>query len=574
MIRFSQRLRAVRGARSHGRLFTAAVEKGASDGHGGDTVRVRFAPSPTGSLHLGGLRTALFNYLFARGANGSNILRIEDTDKKREVAGSDLDLFNALRTCGVHFDEAPEFLSAAAPGEDEGNDDGSDTADSGGKYGPYVQSARQKEGVYKEHADALLECGAAYRCFCSAERLAAVRAARARAGEGLAGYDRACASIDPAEAARRAAEGEPYVVRLDSERVGRATTATPVSSDADAGAGADADAVLQFVDLVHGPVTFDAASTGTIDDQVLLKADEYPTYHLASVVDDHLMRVTHVIRGEEWLPSTPKHLALYHAFGWKPPVFAHLPLLLAGADWYGGDDTGADAGADAGAESEQREKRARSRGKLSKRHGAASVESVLQQGILPAALVNYVALLGWSPSAGTEVEGKDAGHGREDEVFSVPELVQRFSFAAVNSSGAAVDRKRLEWLNGQHLRRVLSGALDGDLSAGVDDNATRAAAMEKLYVLRRATASIVAELQGGAESNEGAEQEEEINRFLANHGKQRVWRALQLVREKVRTLDGFGTFCAPCFAAPPLRAGDGDADGNVMGVRASGSVRL
>ena len=162
MIRFSQRLRAARAACSHCRLFTAAVDKSTSNVQNSDTVRVRFAPSPTGSLHLGGLRTALFNYLFARGANGSHILRIEDTDKKREVAGSDLDLFNALRSCGVHFDEGPEFLYDAVSGEHEGNDDG-DMEDSGVKYGPYVQSARQKQGVYKEHADALLECGAAYR---------------------------------------------------------------------------------------------------------------------------------------------------------------------------------------------------------------------------------------------------------------------------------------------------------------------------------------------------------------------------------------------------------------------------
>jgi glutamyl-tRNA synthetase len=264
-------------------------------------VRVRYAPSPTGNLHLGGLRTALFNFVLARSRGGAYAVRIEDTDRTRHVEGAADALLRTLRECGVHHDEGPDV---------------------GGAYGPYVQSLRLQ--TYAQHGETLLRGGHAYRCFCTPQRLDELRARQAR--EGIAPmYDRACMGIDPAEAQRRVDAGEPHVLRL------RVPAGAVTVSDA-----------------VHGRVLFPSA---TVDDQVLIKSDGFPTYHLANVVDDHLMRITHVLRGDEWLPSAPKHVLLYRAFGWEPPVFAHLPLLLN-----------------------------TDRSKLSKRHGDVAVEDFLVRG--------------------------------------------------------------------------------------------------------------------------------------------------------------------------------------------------
>lgn len=288
------------------------------------SVRVRYAPSPTGFLHLGGLRTALYNHLFAAQRGGAFVLRIEDTDRTREVPGAAESLLTALEWCGVTPDEGPGRI--------------------GGPHGPYVQSERLD--IYKDHVDTLLDSGWAYRCFCTADRLEALR--RDQRARGLPSlYDRACLGLDKDEVERRVAAGEPHVVRLK---------VPPGAS------------VVQ--DAVWGETRFPHS---VIDDQVLLKSDGYPTYHLASVVDDHLMRISHVIRGEEWLSSTPKHQLLYEAFGWDAPQFVHLPLLL-NAD----------------------------RSKLSKRQGDVAVEDYARKGYLPEALVNFVALLGWRPGGGAE----------------------------------------------------------------------------------------------------------------------------------------------------------------------------
>jgi glutamyl-tRNA synthetase len=333
---------------------------------GGRGWRVRFAPSPTGALHIGSLRTALFNWLAARATGGTFILRIEDTDQGRYVPGSEEQILESLRWLGLDWDEGPDV---------------------GGPHAPYVQSLRTP--LYVENAARLVESGAAYWCTCTPERLAEMREQQRRESKPTR-YDRRCLSRQD-EVARERASGMAAVLR---QRM------PPGQSCWD--------------DLIRGEVCFDNAD---VDDSVLLKSDGFPTYHLANVVDDHLMEITHVIRAEEWIPSTPKHLALYAAFGWEPPRFAHVPVVL-------GDD----------------------RLKLSKRRGARSVLEYRELGYLPAALANAMALLGWSS-------------GSEDEVFTLPELVSRFSIERVNPAPAVFDPKRLDALQGLHVRRLEAGKL-------------------------------------------------------------------------------------------------------------------
>ena len=350
-------------------------------------VRVRYAPSPTGFLHLGGLRTALYNYLFARANDGTFILRIEDTDKSRQVAGSIEGLIRALKWCGVDYDEGPKI-----------NDSLDTIVGDHGAHGPYVQS--QRLPTYHAHAYDLLTSGKAYRCFCTPQRLEAVREAQAKKGQPTL-YDRTCAKLPAGEAERRAAAGEPHVIRMY----------VPSGQS-------------HLADQVVGDVTFGHA---VVDDQVLLKSDGFPTYHLASVVDDHLMGISHVIRGQEWLSSTPKHLLLYSAFGWKPPAFAHLPLLLNP-----------------------------DRSKLSKRHGDAAVEDFVAAGYTPEGLVNFVALLGWTPSSSSNSSGASVS-----EVMSLEEMVRSFRLSDVNKSNAIVDRGRLDFFNGEQIKRMLTAGSAG-----------------------------------------------------------------------------------------------------------------
>jgi glutamyl-tRNA synthetase len=323
--------------------------------------RVRFAPSPTGALHLGSLRTALFNWLAARADGGTFILRIEDTDQGRYVPGSEAQIVESLRWLGLDWDEGPGV---------------------GGPHEPYAQSLRTS--IYKEHGERLAAGGAAYWCTCTPERLAAMREEQRRAGQPTR-YDRRCLSRQD-EVAREREAGVPAVLRQ----------LMPAGE-------------ARWEDRIRGEVCFDYAD---VDDSVLLKSDGFPTYHLANVVDDHLMEVSDVIRAEEWIPSTPKHLALYAAFGWTPPRFAHVPIVL-------GED----------------------RLKLSKRRGARNVLEYRDLGYLPEALVNAMALLGWSS-------------GTEDEVFSRDELVRRFSVDRVNPAPAVFDAKRLDALQGLHVRRL------------------------------------------------------------------------------------------------------------------------
>jgi len=331
------------------------------------SVRVRFAPSPTGYLHIGSLRTALYNYLFAKQQGGQVVLRIEDTDRTRFVQGAMEEQIAMLAWAGVTFDEGPHV---------------------GGSFGPYVQSERFD--LYREHAKLLLENGTAYYAFDTAEELEAMRTRQQAAGVAPR-YDRSAMrnqyTLGEQETARLLADGAHHVIRL----------AVPLTRD------------VRYADLVRGDLV---VSGREIDDQVLLKSDGFPTYHLANVVDDHLMAITHVIRAEEWLPSTPKHVLLYEAFGWTPPQFAHVPLLL-NAD----------------------------RSKMSKRHGDVMVSDFRKRGYMAEALVNYVALCGWNP-------------GTTEEFFTLDDLVNRFALDRVHKAGAVFDYRKLEWMNAEYMRKA------------------------------------------------------------------------------------------------------------------------
>ncbi len=347
--------------------------------------RVRFAPSPTGYLHVGGLRTALYNYLFAKRHGGVYALRIEDTDQSRFVPGAVESLFRSLTHLGVLHDEGI-FVNSGSETEVSRKSLRYPDIVERGKYGPYIQSERLD--VYRQYAEILVEQKKAYRCFCSAERLEEMRA-RQIVEKQAPKYDRQCRSLSPSDIEKNRALGLPSVIRF----------AVPDNRQ------------VIFEDMIRGEVKI---STDAFDDQVLMKSDGFPTYHLANVVDDHLMQITHVIRGEEWLPSTPKHVLLYEAFGWEAPQFAHLPLLLNP-----------------------------DKSKLSKRQGDVAVEDYLAKGYLEEALINFVALLGWNP-----------GQGSTQEIFSMEELTEKFDLSNVHKAGAVFDLKKLDWLNGEYIKRL------------------------------------------------------------------------------------------------------------------------
>ncbi|MDY7042311.1 MAG: glutamate--tRNA ligase, partial [Chloroflexota bacterium] len=322
-----------------------------------------FAPSPTGYLHIGGARTALYNWLFARHHGGIFILRIEDTDRTRYQEDALEDLFDSLRWLGLDWDEGPQV---------------------GGDYGPYLQSERLS--IYQKYSKQLIENEHAYYCYCSPERLAHVREERARGGQ--TGYDRHCRYLTAKQRADYEAQGIVPVVRLKSPLEGQTS----------------------FHDVIRGTTTVDNT---TLDDLVLLKSDGFPTYHLANVVDDHLMEITHIMRGDEWLPSVPRHVLLYQAFGWEIPVYAHLPVILS--------PTG--------------------KGKLSKRHGGVETSYFRERGYLPEALVNFLARVGWS-------------YDDKTELFTREELIARFDLDGVNKSPAAFSYDKLEWMNGVYIRNL------------------------------------------------------------------------------------------------------------------------
>jgi len=331
-----------------------------------DNVRTRFAPSPTGFMHVGNLRTALYAWLLARSQGGKFILRIEDTDRARLVENAVEVIYATLKRAGLDHDEGPDV---------------------GGDCGPYVQSERKP--LYAEYAKKLVASGDAYYCFCDKQE------EHDAAGEGDApvsqGCPGECRDLDPAEAERRVLAGEPFVIRQKIDRTGTSS----------------------FSDLVFGDITIE---NKVLDDQILLKRDGMPTYNFANVVDDHLMGITHVVRGSEYLSSTPKYNLLYRAFGWELPQYVHLPLIM-----------GRDADGNVS--------------KLSKRHGSVSFENLIAEGYLSEAIVNYIALLGWSPKS-------------DREIFSLAELVAAFSLGGLNKSPAVFDYDKLRWMNAEHIKAL------------------------------------------------------------------------------------------------------------------------
>lgn len=327
------------------------------------TVRTRFAPSPTGYLHLGGLRTALYTYLFAKKHKGTFILRIEDTDQQREVPGAMEKIYQSMHLAGLKYDEGPDV---------------------GGDYGPYIQS--QRKAMYRPYADQLVDNGHAYYCFCTPERLAEAREACEKSGETYK-YDGHCRTINAQDARARAAAGEPFVIRLK----------------------APSEGVSSFEDAVYGTISVE---NSTLDDMILLKTDGLPTYNFANVIDDHLMGITHVMRGAEYLSSTPRYDLVYDGLGWEKPQYIHLPAVMKDASR-----------------------------KLSKRYGDPSFEDLLDQGYVRDAIINYIALLGWSP-------------GTNQEMFTLEELVEAFDISGLNKSPSIFDTKKLTWFNAEYIRKM------------------------------------------------------------------------------------------------------------------------
>jgi glutamyl-tRNA synthetase len=331
-----------------------------------DKVRTRFAPSPTGRMHIGNLRTALYEYLIAKKYNGSFVLRIEDTDKERFVEGATDIIYSTLKKTGLNHDEGPDL---------------------GGEYGPYVQSERQD--IYGDYAKKLVEKGEAYYCFCTKERLSKIKEENEKKGI-ISGYDRHCRDLSEVEINEKLSNNVPYVIRQKMPLVGQTV----------------------FNDIIYGEIK---VNNKELDDQVLLKQDKLPTYNFANVVDDHLMKITHIVRGNEYLSSTPKYNLLYKAFGWDIPTYIHVPHIVK----KDGDEVK----------------------KFSKRDGDASFDDLIERGFLIEAVINYIALLGWSP-------------GGEKEIFSLDELIESFSEKGISKSPAVFDIEKLKWLNGEYIRNM------------------------------------------------------------------------------------------------------------------------
>ena len=326
-------------------------------------VRTRFAPSPTGFMHIGNLRSALYEYLVAKSQNGKYILRIEDTDQKREVEGAVQVIYDTLKVCNIHIDEGPQ---------------------EGGNYGPYTQSERVD--IYKKYAKELIDKGEAYYCFCSEERLEKLRE-EADIRKVAFMYDGHCQKLSKEEIEEKLKNNEPYVIRQKMPKEGSTS----------------------YEDLVYGKITVE---NKLLEDQILLKSDGFPTYNFANVIDDHLMEISHVVRGNEYLSSTPKYLLLYNAFGWKSPEYIHLPHIIK----EGGK-------------------------KISKRDGDSTFMDLYNMGYLPEAIINYLALLGWSPAD-------------NQEIFSMDELIEKFDVKRINTSPAVYDIKKLSWINAHYIKEL------------------------------------------------------------------------------------------------------------------------
>ena len=358
-------------------------------------IRTRYAPSPTGRMHVGNLRTALYAYLIAKHEGGDFILRIEDTDQERFVEGAVEIIYHTLQQTGLIHDEGP---------------------DKDGGVGPYVQSERQKQGIYLEYAKKLIEKGEAYYCFCDKERLAGLKS-QVVEGKEITVYDKHCLSLSKEEVEEKLKAGLPYVIRQNNPREGKTT----------------------FHDEIYGDISVD---NGELDDMILIKSDGYPTYNFANVVDDHLMGITHVVRGNEYLSSSPKYNRLYEAFGWEVPVYVHCPLITD--------------------ENHQ---------KLSKRCGHSSYEDLIDQGFLTEAVVNFVALLGWSPSESNK------------EIFSLKELTEAFDYRHISKSPAVFDYTKLKWMNGEYIKAMDEAAFYGKAEPYLKETIQREMDFKKLAAM-------------------------------------------------------------------------------------------
>ena len=369
-------------------------------------IRTRFAPSPTGRMHVGNLRTALYAYLVSKHENGDFILRIEDTDQERYVEGAVDIIYRTLDKTGLHHDEGP---------------------DKDGGVGPYVQSERQASGIYLEYAKKLIEKGEAYYCFCDKERLATLE--REEGGKTINVYDKHCLHLSKEEVEAKLAAGVPYVIRQNNPTEGTTT----------------------FHDDIYGDIT---VNNDELDDMILIKSDGFPTYNFANVVDDHLMGITHVVRGNEYLSSSPKYNRLYEAFGWEVPVYIHCPLIT--------DED---------------------HNKLSKRCGHSSYEDLIEQGFLTEAVVNFVALLGWSPS-----ENK--------EIFTLEELVEAFDYTHMSKSPAVFDYTKLKWMNSEYIKAMDFDAFYEKAEPFLKDTLTRDVDLKKIAAMVKTRIEVFPDIPG------------------------------------------------------------------------------
>lgn len=398
-------------------------------------VRTRFAPSPTGRMHVGNLRTALYAYLIAKHENGDFLLRIEDTDQERQVEGAEGIIYRTLAKTGLIHDEGP---------------------DKDGGVGPYVQSERQASGIYLEYAKKLVDKGEAYYCFCTQERLDSLK--RTVNGEEIMVYDKHCLNLSKEEVEANLKAGMPYVIRQNNPKEGTTT----------------------FHDDIYGDITVDNSE---LDDMVLIKSDGYPTYNFANVVDDHLMGITHVVRGNEYLSSSPKYNRLYEAFGWEVPVYVHCPLIT----------------------NEEHKK-------LSKRSGHSSYEDLLDQGFLTEAIVNYVALLGWSPEDNREI-------------FSLEELVKEFDYHHMSKSPAVFDMVKLRWMNGEYMKMMDSEKFFEMAKPYIEKTVTRPCDLKKIAAMVKTRIEVFPEI---AEQIDFFEELPEYDTDMYNHKKMKTTKETSL----------------------------------------------
>ena len=412
-------------------------------------VRTRFAPSPTGRMHVGNLRTALYAYLIAKHEGGDFILRVEDTDQERFVEGALDIIYRTLEKTGLIHDEGPD--------KDAG-------------YGPYVQSERTASGLYLEYAKQLVEQGDAYYCFCDKERLDSLRTSVSEDGTEIVTYDKHCLALSKEEVEANLAAGKPWVIRLNVPNEGTTT----------------------FHDEIYGDITVPNAE---LDDMILIKSDGYPTYNFANVIDDHLMEITHVVRGNEYLSSAPKYNRLYEAFGWDVPVYVHCPLIT-----------------------DENHK------KLSKRCGHSSYEDLIEQGYVSEAVVNYVALLGWCPSDNTEI-------------FSLEELVEAFDYRHMSKSPAVFDTVKLRWMNGEYLKNMEFERFYEMAEPYIKETVTKAFDYRKIAALIKSRIEIFPDIK---EQIDFFEEVPEYDAAMYTHKKMKTnpENSLELLKEVLPVLEG------------------------------------